>query len=251
MKLPGIGPAVTGRLAASRDRSRALDPARSARARGELRRPGPVGLEGETVFVSETRSGELESWIEVAGIGRPASIRSASHFYIAAQAAMAGQGCIIGPPLVLADLIEQGRLVAPFPDIMAKGATTLTAVFHPDRCKTAFVEKLLRALFRGVDGHRRQHGATSGHWMVARKRKFRPAHNTTVGEAQLARCRCRPALPSRLNAPICDIGRWHAQSRRFCNQAPAYTQWVSCGDSGQPEAIKEISTRADRTHLQH
>jgi LysR family glycine cleavage system transcriptional activator len=113
-----------------------------------LRRIGPVGLEAETVFVADTRSGELESWIEVAGIGRPASIRSAPHFYIAAQAAIAGQGCIIGPPLVLADLIEQGRLVAPFPDIMAKGAT-LTAVFDPDRCKTAFVEKLLRALFRG------------------------------------------------------------------------------------------------------
>ncbi|PTM40063.1 LysR substrate-binding domain-containing protein [Bosea sp. 124] len=113
-----------------------------------LRRTGPAGLEAETVFVADTRGGELESWIEAAGIGRPGAIRPAPHFYIAAQAAMAGQGCIIGPPLVLADLIEQGRLAAPFADITAKGAT-LTAVFNPDRCKAAFVEKLLRALFRG------------------------------------------------------------------------------------------------------
>lgn len=113
-----------------------------------LRRTGPAGLEAETIFVADTRIGELESWIYVAGIELPTSIRSAPHFYIAAQAAMAGQGCIIGPQLVLTDLIEQGRLVAPFPDITAKGAT-LTAVFDPDRCKPAFVDKLLRALFRG------------------------------------------------------------------------------------------------------
>ncbi|SEG35947.1 LysR family transcriptional regulator [Bosea lathyri] len=112
-----------------------------------LRRTGPAGLQTQTVFVADTRSGELESWIEVAGIERPPAIRSTPHFYIAAQAAMAGQGCIIAPPLVLADLIEQGRLAAPFPEIVAQGAT-LTAVFDADRCKTAFVEKLLQALFR-------------------------------------------------------------------------------------------------------
>ncbi|POR55554.1 LysR family transcriptional regulator [Bosea psychrotolerans] len=112
-----------------------------------LRRTGPAGLEAETVFVADTRGGELESWLAIAGIGKPATIRSTPHFYIAAQAAMAGQGCIIAPPLVLADLIEQGRLAAPFPDIISKGAT-LTAVFDPSRCKAAFVEKLLGALFR-------------------------------------------------------------------------------------------------------
>lgn len=113
-----------------------------------LRETGPAGVEAETVFVADTRSGELESWVEAAGIRRPAAIRSAPHFYIAAQAAMAGQGCIIGPPRVLADTIDQGRLIAPFPDITSKGAT-LTAAFDPDRCKAAFVEKLLGALFQG------------------------------------------------------------------------------------------------------
>lgn len=118
-------------------------------ARAEaLRATGLAGVEAETIFVADTRSGELESWIEAAGIGRPTAIRSTPHFYIAAQAAMAGQGCIIGPPRVLADIIDQGRLIAPFPDITSKGAT-LTAVFEPDRCKAAFVEKLLEALFRG------------------------------------------------------------------------------------------------------
>lgn len=112
-----------------------------------LRKAGPAGVSAETVFVSETRGGELESWLEAAGIEKPASIRATPHFYIAAQAAMAGQGCIIAPPLVLSDLIEQGRLAVPFPDIVAQGAT-LTAVFDPERCKPAFVEKLLSALFR-------------------------------------------------------------------------------------------------------
>lgn len=66
---------------------------------------------------------------------------------MAAQAAVAGQGCVIGPPRVLSDLIDQGRLAAPFPDIMVKGAT-LTATYNPERCKAAFVDALLGALFQ-------------------------------------------------------------------------------------------------------
>lgn len=112
-----------------------------------LRRTGPSGLAGETVFVAQTRGGELEHWLKAAGIARPARIRTAPHFYMAAQAAVAGQGCVIGPPRVLSDLIDQGRLAAPFPDIMVKGAT-LTATYNPERCKAAFVDALLGALFR-------------------------------------------------------------------------------------------------------
>lgn len=113
-----------------------------------LRRSGPSGLEAETIFVAQTRSGELERWLEAAGVARPARVRTAPHFYMVAQAAVAGQGCVIGPPHVLSDLIEQGRLVAPFPDIMATGAT-LTAIYDPERCKAARVDALLEALFQG------------------------------------------------------------------------------------------------------
>lgn len=113
-----------------------------------LRATGLAGVEAETIFSAETRNGELEGWFEAAGIKRPATIRSAPHFYIAAQAAMSGQGCIIGPPSVLRDLIDQGRLVAPFPEITSQGAT-LTAVFDPDRCKAGFIDKVFEALFRG------------------------------------------------------------------------------------------------------
>lgn len=113
-----------------------------------LRIAGPAAVAAETIFVSATRGGELENWLELAGIEMPAAIRTTPHFYIAAQAAMAGQGCVIGPPLVLADLVAQGRLCAPFPDIISQGAT-LTAVFDQNRCKPAFVEKLLKALFPG------------------------------------------------------------------------------------------------------
>lgn len=112
-----------------------------------LRLAGLAGVEAQTMFVADSRSGEFEGWIEAAGIGRPTKIRSVPHFYIAAQAAIAGQGCIIGPASMLADIVEQGRLIAPFPNITSTGAT-LTAVFDPERCKAAFVEKLVEALFR-------------------------------------------------------------------------------------------------------
>lgn len=118
-------------------------------ARAEaLNLAGLAGVEAQTIFVADTRSGELEGWIDTAGIGRPSTICSVPHFYMAAQAAMAGQGCVIGPPSVLADTIDQGRLIVPFPDIVSTGAT-LRAVFDPNRYKASFVEKLLQALFRG------------------------------------------------------------------------------------------------------
>lgn len=112
-----------------------------------LRSAGLAGVEAEAVVVADTRTGELEGWLEAAGSRRPRTIRSVPHFYLAVQAAMAGQGCIVGPPAVLADIVDQGRLVAPFPDSVSSGAT-LTAVFDPGRCKPAFVDKLLEALFQ-------------------------------------------------------------------------------------------------------
>lgn len=112
-----------------------------------LQRAGPEGIAGEAVIVADTRSGEFESWVQVTGIARPPAVRAVPHFYLAVQAALAGKGCIVGPPSVLADLIDQGRLVAPFPEMTSNGAT-LTAVFDPDRCKAAFVERLLAALFQ-------------------------------------------------------------------------------------------------------
>lgn len=114
-----------------------------------LRRAGLAGVAAETILVADTRSGEFEGWIEAAGIRPPAAIRPAPHFYIASQAAMAGQGCIVGPLNVLTDIIDQGRLVAPFPEITSTGAT-LRAAFDPGRCTAAFVDKLLKALFRNL-----------------------------------------------------------------------------------------------------
>ncbi|MGV6874803.1 LysR family transcriptional regulator [Pseudochelatococcus sp. B33] len=111
-----------------------------------LQRSGPAGIAAETVFVADTRPGELEAWLEAAGIGRPVNTRRTPHFYIAAQAAAAGHGCIVGPPLVLSDLIDAGRLTAPFPAIVADGAR-LTAAFDPDRCDPSLVDALLQAVF--------------------------------------------------------------------------------------------------------
>ena len=112
-----------------------------------LQLAGPEAIAGEAVIVADTRSGEFEGWVEATGTRRPLAVRAVPHFYLAVQAALAGKGCIVGPPSVLVDLIDQGRLVAPFPHMTSIGAT-LTAVFDPDRCKAAFVDKLLAALFQ-------------------------------------------------------------------------------------------------------
>ncbi|WP_376987825.1 hypothetical protein [Bosea sp. R86505] len=73
-----------------------------------MRQSGPSGPKAETILVAQTRCGERERWLEAAGMARPAQVRTAPHFFMIVQAAVAGQGCIVGPPRVLGDLIEQG-----------------------------------------------------------------------------------------------------------------------------------------------
>jgi hypothetical protein len=70
-----------GNFARSEPSVTLLAPPRRAEA---LQLAGLAGVEAETILVAETRNGEFEGWI--------------------------------GPPNVLADIIDQGRLVAPFPD---------------------------------------------------------------------------------------------------------------------------------------
>lgn len=111
-----------------------------------LREGGLAALADETFFVSRTREGELEGWLSAAGLQRGVQTRSTPHFYIAVEAAAAGQGCIIGPPAVLSELIVQGRLATPFPELISTGST-LTAVFNPQVCRPKTADRLLTFLF--------------------------------------------------------------------------------------------------------
>lgn len=112
----------------------------------DLQGGGLGALASETFFVARTREGELEGWLSHAGLRGAVQTRSTPHFYIAVEAAAADQGCIIGPPSVLSELIAHGRLAAPFPELVSQGAT-LTAVFKPQICRPRTADRLLTFLF--------------------------------------------------------------------------------------------------------
>lgn len=81
-----------------------------------------------------TRPGDTERWLLAAGVparlGEP--IRSYGHLYIAYQAALAGEGWVLAPDLVLADDAARGRLCMPFRDISVEGAA-LSMIFPATR----------------------------------------------------------------------------------------------------------------------
>lgn len=108
--------------------------------------PGDPGvLVNERLFMAETRGGELERWLQKAGVVPATPPQKLPHFYIAVEACLAGRGFIAGPVSSLSDLIETGRLVAPFPDIEIEGPE-LTGVYNPSTCNPRTAEKLLRWL---------------------------------------------------------------------------------------------------------
>lgn len=79
---------------------------------------------------SATRPGELDRWLEAAGVSRLGHARRRySHFYIAYQAALAGEGLIVAPTLIAATDVAEGRLVAPWPSTTVPGARCL--IVHP------------------------------------------------------------------------------------------------------------------------
>lgn len=75
---------------------------------------------------AETRRGELFEWIRAAcaaaslRIRWPKPVRFA-HFYIALEATLAGQGALVAPDIIVADLIRQGMLEVLFPDVRIPG----------------------------------------------------------------------------------------------------------------------------------
>ncbi|MGK7870845.1 LysR substrate-binding domain-containing protein [Falsiroseomonas sp. E2-1-a20] len=72
---------------------------------------------------SGTRSGDLDRWLVAASVqrlGQPC--RRFAHFYIAYEAALAGEGLIVAPTVLASADVAAGRLVAPWPDITVPGA---------------------------------------------------------------------------------------------------------------------------------
>jgi LysR family glycine cleavage system transcriptional activator len=72
---------------------------------------------------SRTRSGDLDRWLEAAAvqrIGQPR--RRFAHFYIAYEAALAGEGLVVAPSLLALADVAAGRLAAPWNSVTIPGA---------------------------------------------------------------------------------------------------------------------------------
>ena len=90
---------------------------------GEGLSQGPQGLAGAHLLEAVTRPGELSRWLLAADLS-PDLAGSASrfgHFYIALEAALGGQGVLAAPLEVVAELLERGELIEPFPALRVAG----------------------------------------------------------------------------------------------------------------------------------
>lgn len=86
-------------------------------------------------LAAETRQGDLEAWLTAAGVETDVRRQASTHFYIAIEAALAGAGMIVAPIALCHDLVVQGRLCAPFPDIRTRGAP-LVAAYNRATCSS-------------------------------------------------------------------------------------------------------------------
>lgn len=104
----------------------------------DLRERGLKSLSDFTLLSSDTRSQELERWLEAAGL--PSSGRHRQqrfgHFYVLLQAMLNGFGPAVAPLPVLAGEIMAGRLVIPFPEVSISGVIYSAVVPEVNRGRT-------------------------------------------------------------------------------------------------------------------
>ncbi len=82
-----------------------------------------------TFIEADTRPGELLSWIQSAepeltsgSLQRAFEAKRFAHFYIALEAALAGQGAIVAPNVIVSELLRDGSLTMLFADHQMPGA---------------------------------------------------------------------------------------------------------------------------------
>ncbi len=88
-----------------------------------LREQGLDALADVPLVESESRPGELQSWLAKAGVNLSSlkTSRRFSHFYVMLQAIINEYGAGIGSPQILRDEFAAGRIEAPFPDFATPG----------------------------------------------------------------------------------------------------------------------------------
>lgn len=87
--------------------------------RARLKLNEPADLRRHTLLHSDTLPGVWPDWLSLAGVAGlvPAHTLTFEHFYLSVQAAIDELGVAMGPSALVAEDLESGRLVAPFPDI--------------------------------------------------------------------------------------------------------------------------------------
>jgi LysR family glycine cleavage system transcriptional activator len=87
-------------------------------AAAKARSPGDV-VHCESI----TRPGDLDRWLAASGLTRAGHPRRQyAHFYIAYEAALAGEGLVVAPTFIAAADVQAGRLIAPWPSVRVPGA---------------------------------------------------------------------------------------------------------------------------------
>ncbi|SFK58208.1 LysR substrate-binding domain-containing protein [Methylorubrum salsuginis] len=115
-------------------------------ARRPLQNPGD--LDGHILLGTQTRPDDWGAWLASANAHRPAGARPRvfDHFFVTLQAVEDGAGLGIGPFPVLDHAVGEGRLAAPFPEIVVErpGYFVLTP-FDADKSPalSAFVDWLV------------------------------------------------------------------------------------------------------------
>jgi len=92
----------------------------------------PSDLANCHLLRAATRPGELEAWLEAAGLPQSAAAEATTlpHFYLALEAALAGAGALVCPLRTVSDLFSKSELKEPMPQLRIPGPV-YTAVYDP------------------------------------------------------------------------------------------------------------------------
>lgn len=108
----------------------------------------PADLRDMRLLSAATREGELERWLNAAGVERAGlRVTTFPHFYLALEAALAGAGPLVCPRETLGDLVQRGDLIEPWPQITVPGPTYV-ALCRTESAGDAAVEAFMGWLSR-------------------------------------------------------------------------------------------------------
>ncbi|WP_309083316.1 LysR substrate-binding domain-containing protein [Chelativorans sp.] len=109
----------------------------------------PADLRGCRLLRAATRPGELEAWLQAAGLPQSMATQATTlpHFYLALEAALSGAGALVCPLRTVSDLFSKSELKEPFPQLRIPGPV-YTAVHDPACAQADGAEMFVRWLAR-------------------------------------------------------------------------------------------------------